>query len=47
MNVARIRLLMSALTRWDPFKEMDDLHNRMAKLWGLAPARRATAAGKR
>lgn len=32
---------MSALTRWDPFKEMDDLHNRMARLWGLAPARTA------
>lgn len=30
---------MNALTRWDPFKEMDDLHNRMAKLWGLTPTR--------
>lgn len=30
---------MNALTRWDPFKEMDDLHNRMTRLFGLAPAR--------
>jgi HSP20 family protein len=32
---------MNALTRWDPFKEMDDLQNRFGKLFGLAPARPA------
>src|SRR5262249_45652818 len=31
--------IMNALTRWDPFKEMDDLHSRWAKLFGLTPAR--------
>jgi HSP20 family protein len=30
---------MSALIRWDPFKEMDDLQGRFAKLFGLTPAR--------
>ena len=30
---------MNALTRWDPFKEMDELHNRLATLFGRAPAR--------
>ncbi len=30
---------MNALTRWDPFKEMEDLQSRMARLFGLAPAR--------
>jgi HSP20 family protein len=30
---------MNALTRWDPFKEMDDLQGRFAKLFGLTPAR--------
>jgi HSP20 family protein len=30
---------MNALTRWDPFKEMDDLQSRFAKLFGLTPAR--------
>ncbi len=30
---------MSALIRWDPFKEMDDLQSRFAKLFGLTPAR--------
>jgi HSP20 family protein len=34
---------MNALTRWDPFKEVDDLHNRLAKFFGLAPARAATS----
>ena len=32
---------MNALTRWDPFKEMDDLQSRFAKLFGLTPARPA------
>ncbi len=30
---------MSALLRWDPFKEMEDLQSRFAKLFGLTPAR--------
>jgi HSP20 family protein len=30
---------MNALTRWDPFKEMDELQSRFAKLFGLTPAR--------
>jgi HSP20 family protein len=30
---------MNALTRWDPFKEMDELQSRVAKLLGLTPAR--------
>ena len=32
---------MNALTRWDPFKEMDDLQSRFAKLFGLTSARTA------
>jgi HSP20 family protein len=27
---------MSALTRWDPFKEMDDLQKRLSSVFGLA-----------
>jgi HSP20 family protein len=30
---------MNALTRWDPFKEMEDLQSRFAKLFSLTPAR--------
>jgi HSP20 family protein len=30
---------MNALTRWDPFKEMEDMQSRMARLFGLAPTR--------
>ena len=29
---------MNTLIRWDPFKEMDDLQGRFAKLFGLTPA---------
>ena len=32
---------MSALTRWDPFKEMDDLQKRLTSIFGLAPQRAA------
>jgi len=35
---------MNAMTRWDPFKEMDDLHRRLASL--LVPASRRTSDGK-
>ena len=30
---------MNALTRWDPFKEMEELQNRFAKLFSLTPPR--------
>src|SRR5687767_12984263 len=30
---------MNALTRWDPFKEMDDLQKRLTSIFGLAPHR--------
>ena len=30
---------MSALTRWDPFKEMEETQNRLARFLGLAPTR--------
>ena len=33
---------MNALTRWDPYKEMDVLHNRLAKFFGLTPASTTT-----
>jgi HSP20 family protein len=31
--------VMNTLTRWDPFKEMDELHDRISRLWGLRPTR--------
>lgn len=31
---------MSAVEKWNPFREMEDLHNRLSSLWGLAPVRR-------
>jgi HSP20 family protein len=30
---------MNTLIRWDPFKEMEDLQSRYARLFGLTPAR--------
>jgi HSP20 family protein len=30
---------MNTLTRWDPFKEMDDLNKRLSSLFNLQPAR--------
>jgi len=35
----RENCVMNALTRWDPFKEMDDLQSRMARFFGLSPTR--------
>src|SRR3974390_2648231 len=32
---------MNALTRWDPLKEMDDLHNRLARFFGWGASRPA------
>ena len=31
---------MNAVTRWDPFKELDDLHNRLSMMYGRAPVRK-------
>jgi HSP20 family protein len=30
---------MNALMRWDPFKEMEESQNRLARIFGLSPAR--------
>ena len=30
---------MNTLTRWDPFKEMEETQSRLARILGLAPAR--------
>ncbi len=30
---------MNALAKWDPFREMDDLHGRLSRYFGLGPAR--------
>ena len=30
---------MSAMTRWDPFKEMEETQSRLARVFGLTPAR--------
>ena len=30
---------MNAITRWDPVKEMEELHNRLSNLFGRTPAR--------
>jgi HSP20 family protein len=35
---------MNTLTRWDPFKEMDELQRRLGNIFGIAPQR--TANGK-
>jgi HSP20 family protein len=32
---------MNMLVRWNPFKEMEELHNRLSSVWGL-PATRQT-----
>ncbi len=31
---------MQALTRWDPFKELDEMQNRLSTLFGRAPVRK-------
>ncbi len=30
---------MNALTRWDPFRELDDLHKRLSTLFGRVPVK--------
>lgn len=32
---------MSALTPWDPFRELDELQNRLATMFGRIPQRQA------
>lgn len=32
---------MNAITRWDPFKEMEEVNRRLSSIFGLAPARTA------
>src|SRR4030095_1397236 len=32
---------MNTLARWDPFKEMEETQSRLARIFGLAPARTA------
>ncbi len=34
---------MNALSRWDPFKELEELHNRLASIFGHAPVRHQPA----
>jgi HSP20 family protein len=36
---------MNAVTRWDPSKEVDEFQNRLARFFGLTPAR-ATSGGE-
>ncbi|MFZ5875659.1 MAG: Hsp20/alpha crystallin family protein [Nitrospirota bacterium] len=31
---------MNALSRWDPFRELDDLQNRLSTMFGRAPVRK-------
>jgi len=35
------RLKMNALTKWEPFREMDELQNRLARFFGLPQTRPA------
>jgi len=34
---------MNALTRWTPFKEMEDLHRRFSSVFGMTPLRQSSA----
>jgi HSP20 family protein len=34
-----MEMLMNKLTRWDPFKEMEETQNRLARFFGLTPPR--------
>ncbi len=40
MNMLTLRNPLNNLTRWDPFRELDELHNRLGTLFGRAPARK-------
>lgn len=37
---------MNSVTRWDPFREMEDLQQRLTSIFGLAPARAVNGNGK-
>ncbi len=39
IGLPRWNTIMSALTRWDPAKDIDELQNRVARIFGLAPGR--------
>ena len=41
-DMPRMGTTMNALTHWDSFKEMEETHNRLARIFGLAPARTGT-----
>ncbi|HFJ0194801.1 TPA: small heat shock protein sHSP20-GI, partial [Escherichia coli] len=36
---------MSALTPWDPFRELDELQNRLATMLGRTPQRQGARTG--
>ncbi|EEU9328177.1 TPA: small heat shock protein sHSP20-GI, partial [Escherichia coli] len=36
---------MSALTPWDPFRELDELQNRLATMFGRIPQRQGARTG--
>src|SRR6266496_6266859 len=38
-NQPRLETTMSAVTRWDPFKEMEESQNRLARIFGLTAPR--------
>lgn len=37
---------MNSVTRWDPFREMEDLQKRLTSIFGLAPTRPVNGNGK-
>ncbi len=37
---------MNSVTRWDPFREMEDLQKRLTSIFGLAPTRPVSGNGK-
>ncbi len=40
MSMLTLRDPLNNLTRWDPFRELDELHNRLGTLFGRAPVRK-------
>lgn len=40
MNMLTLRDPLNNLTRWDPFRELDELNNRLGTLFGRAPVRK-------
>ena len=35
--------IMNAMTRWNPFREMEDIHNRLFSLWNQTSSRPANS----